>query len=362
MTDAVTLELNEQVVEDFTSRLLKTVNEGSLALMLSIGHRTGLFDTMAKLPPGTSRQIADAAGLDERYVREWLGAMVVGQVVRYNATTRLYQLPAEHAARLTRAAMPNNLAGMMQWFAVLGGVEDDVVSCFRHGGGVPYERYARFHEVMAEESAQTTVAGLDEHILPSVPGLIERLEAGIDVLDIGCGRGWAMMHLAQRFPNSRFSGYDLSPLAIADARREARERGLTNVRFESRDVTHLHEPAQFDLITAFDAIHDQMHPDQVLRNIEAALRPGTGSIFLMQDIHASSHVHKNVNHPLGTLLYTISCMHCMTVSLAGGGCGLGACWGKELALKMLDEAGFGHVTVQQLEHDILNSYYIIRKR
>lgn len=361
MTEAMTtVGLDEKAVEDFTNRLLGTVNNAGLALMLSIGHRTGLFDAMSNLAPSSSRDIAAIAGLNERYVREWLGAMVVGGIVRYDADSRLYELPTEHAARLTRAATPNNFGSLMQWFAVLGSVEDDIIRCFRQGGGVPYERYARFHEVMAEESAQTTVAGLDEHILPSMPGLIERLEAGIDVLDIGCGRGWAMMHLAARFPNSRFSGYDLSKEATAEARREAQGRGLTNIRFEMRDVTHMADVNRFDLITAFDAIHDQTQPGTVLANIRRALRDG--GLFLMQDIHASSHVEKNADHPLGTLLYTISCMHCMTVSLAGGGCGLGACWGKELALKMLKEAGFGDVKVQQLEHDILNDYYVVRKQ
>lgn len=132
-------------------------------------------------------EFAEAAGLNERYVREWLGAMVTAGVVEYNPDARTFRLPAEHAACLTRAASPNNMVAPTQWFAVLGHAEDQVVEAFKHGRGVPYSAYHRFHEVMAEESAQTVVAALHDHILPLVPDLFERLESGLRVLDVGCG-------------------------------------------------------------------------------------------------------------------------------------------------------------------------------
>ena len=157
------------------------------------------------------------------------------------------------------------------------------------------------------------------------------------MLDIGCGSGRAVCRLAAEFPNSRFVGYDLCDDAVAAARAEAERQGLNNIRFETRDVSQLGEKEKFDLITAFDAIHDQAKPDVVLREIVAALRPG--GTFLMQDILASSHLEKNLDNPIAPFLYTISTMHCMTVSLAQGGAGLGTCWGRELAEKMLRDAG-----------------------
>ena len=102
-----------------------------LGLMTSVGHRTGLFDTMATLPPSTSEEVAEAAGLDERYVREWLNAMTVGRIVEYDPRTATYVLPPEHAASLTRAAGPGNMANMTQFTSLMGGVEDDIVECFR---------------------------------------------------------------------------------------------------------------------------------------------------------------------------------------------------------------------------------------
>jgi len=343
----------------FADRLVDLFNGGALGLMISIGHRTGLFDTMASMAPATSHEIAAAAGLDERYVREWLGAMTVGRIVECDPASTLFHLPAAHAAALTRASASDNLAVFAQYLAVLGSVEDRIVECFRHGGGVPYEAFPRFHEVMAEDSGQSVLPALLDGILPLAPGLTTALEHGIDVLDIGCGRGRALLLLARTFPASRFAGYDLSVDAVEHARDAAAAAGLGNVRFEARDLTGLDEPERYDLVTAFDAVHDQKSPERVLRAVARALRPG--GTFLMQDIAGSSHVHGNLDHPLGALLYTVSCMHCMTVSLAQGGDGFGAMWGREKALELLKGVGFAHVTTHRLSHDIQNEYYVARR-
>lgn len=343
----------------FGDRMAEMFNHAALVMMCSIGHRTRLFDTMAQTGPATSAELARRAGLSERYVREWLGAMVTGDVVTYRPEDGTYVLPAQHAAFLTRHAVPNNMASMCQWVAVLGAAEDHVVDTFQHGQGVPYSAYRRFHQVMAEESAQTTVAGLLEHILPLVPNLVRDLDRGIDVLDVGCGAGGALIELAGHFPNSRFVGYDLSEEAIRWARAEADDRGLKNVRFEIRDLAAMSDRESYGLITAFDAIHDQTQPAIVLANIYRALRPG--GVFLMQDIAASSHVHENLDHPIGPFIYTISCMHCMSVALTSGGMGLGAAWGRQKAMRMLAEVGFADVRIESLEHDFLNHYYITAK-
>lgn len=242
---------------------------------------------------------------------------------------------------------------------MLASVEDGIVESFRRDGGVPYSAFERFHEVMAEDSGQTVVAALADSILPLVHGLTERLEEGIDVLDVGCGSGRTLNLLACKFPKSRFVGYDFSEETIARARDEAEEHATTSVRFEVRDVANLDEKGRYDLITTFDAVHDQAKPTAVLEGIADALR--ANGVYLMQDIAGSSHLHNNMNHPLGPFLYTISTMHCMTVSLAQGGEGLGTMWGEEKALEMLEEAGFGEVEVRQLPHDFQNSYYVAKK-
>ena len=346
--------------QGFAERLLRALNDGALCLMVSIGHRTGLFDVMSRLPPSTSEEIAAAAGLNERYVREWLGAMVTARVAEYDPETGRYSLPAEHAASLTRAAAAENMGVFAQYIGSLGGVEDQIVECFSKGGGVPYEKFPRFHEVMAEDSGQSVMSSLESHILPLVDGLTDRLEHGIRVLDLGCGRGRILHRLATLYPKSRFTGIDLSEDAVAYAREQA--AGLSHLEYTARDLSDFDrtaEPESFDLITTFDAIHDQARPLSVLKGIHRALA-GDG-VYLMQDISGTGHVHKDVEHPLGTLLYTVSCMHCMTVSLAQGGEGLGAMWGEVKTQEYLRKAGFTSVAVHKLAHDFQNNWYVVRK-
>jgi len=355
-----TMLLDKERAEAFADRMLGVLNDGALAIMLSIGHRTGLFDVMSEMGAAESAEVAAKAGLNERYVREWLGAMVTGGVVEVDPDGPRYSLPPEHAAWLTRASEPNNIAVFAQYIPLMGAVEDAIVDRFRNGGGIAYEDYGRFHDVMAEDSGQTVVSALIGSILPLADGLVERLDSGIDVLDVGCGSGRALVLMAKNFPSSRFTGYDISAEAIAAGKKQAVSLGLENVAFELRDVTGLDMKERFDLITAFDAIHDQARPDRVLAGIYEALR--TDGVFLMQDIAASSHVHKNVGHPIGPFLYAISTMHCMPVSLHfDGGMGLGTMWGRERAVEMLRQAGFGSLEVKDLPHDFQNYFYIVRK-
>lgn len=355
-------QIDTQKTENFAEKLLGTLNQGALSIMVSIGHRTGLFDVMSELPPSTSTEIAQAAGLSERYVREWLGAMLTGFVVEYNPDTKKYHLPQEHASFLTRKATADNIGVFAQYIPLLGTVEDKVIDCFKNGGGVPYSEYERFQDVMSEDSNQSVVSSLLDVILPAIPEIVDRLEEGIEVVDLGCGRGNALNLMAKTFPKSNFLGYDLSEEAIDYAKAQAEKQALTNISFEVRDLTDYNITAQqnkFDFVTTFDAVHDQARPDNLLKGIYKSLKEN--GVYLMQDISASSEQHKNVDHPIGTLLYTISTMHCMTVSLAQGGMGLGTMWGREKALEMLREVGFTKVEIKNFEHDIQNDYYIIKK-
>jgi SAM-dependent methyltransferase len=345
--------------EQFAERIVGAVDSASLAILLSIGHQTELFDTMAELPPSTSAEIADAAGLNERYVREWLGGMVAGQVIDFDPAASAYVLPRDRAVVLTRSAGPDNLARVAQFIAMLGEVEQQIIGCFHNGGGLPYGDYPRFHKLMAEQSGEVFDAALVNTVLPLVDGLPDRLRAGADVADIGCGSGHAINVMASAFPASRFTGIDFSDEGLATGRAEASRLGLKNATFIARDVAALDTSDAFDVVTAFDAIHDQAQPTRVLENIYRALRPG--GVLLMVDIKASSNVEDNRGAPLATYKYTVSTMHCMSVSLGLDGAGLGTVWGRQLAESMLADAGFGDVTVSEIETDPFNYYYVARK-
>jgi SAM-dependent methyltransferase len=345
-------------VQAFVGQVIGMLNGGLVGIMLSVGHRTGLFDRMAALGPATSTEIARAASLDERYVREWLASLVTGRVVDFDGRKATYHLPPEHAACLTRSAGPNNLAILAQGIGEYGSVESSIIECFKHGGGLPYSAYHRFHDLAAEMSGVVHDATLVSRIVPAA-GVSERLAAGADVLDVGCGKGHALNLLAKAFPKSRFAGIDLCEDAVAAGRQEASSLGLTNVRFERRDAAELDSSAAYDFVTAFDTIHDQGDPGRVLGRIRAALRPG--GTFLCVDIAASSSLSDNLGHPLAAALYAVSTMHCMPVSLAqNGGAGLGTMWGQELALELMRKAGFAEVKVERVEGDLMNNYYVAR--
>jgi SAM-dependent methyltransferase len=182
---------------------------------------------------------------------------------------------------------------------------------------------------------------LVDGFLAAVPGLTDRLRAGAAVLDLGCGNGHAVRVAARAFPASRFTGLDIDAEQVATAR--AATEDLPNAAFVVADAAALPADPAYDVILAFDAIHDQQDPDEVLRRVRAALAPG--GVFVMVDAKFSSDLDKNVGHPLAPLCYAISLMYCTTVSLAEGGAGLGAMWGIERASDMLRAAGFPEVTV-----------------
>lgn len=194
------MTFNQKKADAFAERMIDILNSGALSLTTSLGHKTG---AMAQTGTATSQDIAETAGLNERYVREWLGSMVTGGFVEYDPEKQTYFLPAEHAAFLTRKAEPDNIAVFAQYIPLLGRVEDEIVECFYNGGGVAYEKFPCFHQIMLEDSSQTVVSSLLDAILPLVPDLKKRLMQGIDVLDVGCGKGLAIITLAQAFPNSR---------------------------------------------------------------------------------------------------------------------------------------------------------------
>lgn len=352
-------DYNNSKADEFASKMFQFLNSGMLSLMISIGYKTGLFDIIAQLKPSTSQEISQATKLNERYIREWLGAMVTGNIIEYDPLTEKYFLPKEHSAFLTRKSGIDNLAVLAQYVSLMGNVEDKIVECFRNGGGLPYSEYPKFQQLQAEETARIFDSMLTNQILPLIPDINNRLNDGIRVLDVGCGRGRAVNLMGKAFSRSKFTGCDISHEGILSAKEEAKNMGLTNVQFEIKDALLVEELGKFDLITAFDTIHDQVQPTKVLKAINASLN--NDGFFLMQDIAASSKVEKNIDSILAPTLYTISTMHCMSVSLAFDGEGLGTMWGKELAVNKLTEAGFKDIKIKNVEGDIMNYYYVSRK-
>jgi 2-polyprenyl-3-methyl-5-hydroxy-6-metoxy-1,4-benzoquinol methylase len=350
--------MDAERAESFAARVRTILDGGALALLFSIGHRTGLFDVLASMPPAPSAAIAREAGLDERYVREWLNALVAGGVLALHEERGLYFLPADFAASLTRAAGVNNLAATAQWIALLGEAEDELVDAFATGGGVAASCYRRFRKVIAEDSGLRAASLLASDLLPLVPGLTSALEKGLALLDVGCGSGALLLELAQRFPRSRFTGADLSVEAIKEARRGAAALRLANLRFEICDANYAPPEARFDCITAFGVIHRVQEPTHTLGLLAQALRAG-GALLLQEEASSGSPL-RDAARPLAAFSYARSCLHSVATTRAAGASAAGAMWGAVEARRALEAAGFHHIEEKQIARDPRSMYFVAR--
>jgi SAM-dependent methyltransferase len=303
-----------------------------------MGHRLGLLAALAE-GPGTPAELAARTGLHERYVREWAGALVAGAVLDLDGERVV--LPAAHAPFLVGGGPLDN-APQAALLRTLGALAPEVERSFADGGGVPHAAYAA-HGRMGEHWRGIYDAHLVDGFLGAVPGVVERLRAGVRVLDVGCGTGHAVNLIAREFPASTVRGVDLSPAVIADAERERDAMGLPNAQFAVLDAATLPPSPPYDVITAFDAVHDQQRPAEVLRRIRSALAPG--GLFLMVDVDVTGRPHADRALPHAPLAWAVSLLFCVPTTRAAGGEGLGAAWGRATALRMLAEAGFTDVEV-----------------
>ena len=354
---------------EFAQRMTDILNNGALNLAMAIGYKNRIFDVLEDLnQPATIEKIAAVSGLNQRYLREWLGIMVTGKVIELAQTAEgrnTYFLSPEHASFLTRKSGSNNLGVYTQEIPLLTSCAMAAVNNgFQTGEGIPFSQYPDFQEFMGQLADAKHEQVLIADFLPSVDHgkLVERLKNGIRVCDLGCGQGVALNLMAKAFPKSTFIGIDNHETALCKGRKAARELGLSNAVYKNVDAAKIYEEkeffAQFDYVCAFDAIHDQSHPLDVLKGIRYMLAPG--GLFSMIDIKAFSNHADNLDHPMGAFLYTVSLMHCMPVGLNDNGTGLGMMWGREKAEALLRQAGFEHIEVIEMEHDSFNLHYLCR--
>jgi SAM-dependent methyltransferase len=348
--------MDRKRIDQFLDRFIGLAAGATTIALLAVADRTGLTAHLGP-EPATSDDIADRAGLDRRYVAEILAGLAAAGVVDLGPDGGYYSLPEEHALFLVDASSPYHLAGWLDVVPALYAVIDDVANGVSHGGGVRAEVFPPNAERGLDRlNSPSQRVFLAKRWLPGVPGLVESLDTGIRVADVGCGSGTAVITMATEYPASRFTGFDVSDTALA----VARERGgdLPNLDFARVGAGEIPTDPPFDLITAFDVIHDLADPLGGLRRIREALAPD--GVFLMMEPNASSDVADNLDAD-GALLYGVSTLYCMTQSLALGGAGLGAAWGRERANRLAAEAGFG--TFEHLESisNRFSAFYLLRR-
>lgn len=349
MTAVQQAPTDQTAVEAFVGKVLTDTSSAMITTLAGIGDRLGLWRDLADHGPATSAELAARAGIQERYAREWLSAMSAHGYLTYEPETGEYTLPAAHAPALADDGGPMFFGGVHQMLLGTSGAIDAITEAFRSGGGAAQSAYG---PDWWQGMERFTSGWFDNLLLPiwipAMPDVEAALTRGVEVADVGCGRGRALIRLAEAFPDSRYTGYDVFGPAITAARVNAEAAGVADrVRFEQRDVA-AGLPPSYDVITTFDVIHDAVDPRGLLRAIRTALRPGGRYVCL--DMNASHRVEDNAG-PLGAMFYGFSVLYCMTTSLAAGGEGLGTCgFNPQTVDELCAEAGFDTVRRVPLEN------------
>jgi SAM-dependent methyltransferase len=344
--------------EAFVQKVLGDTSATMTTLLASIGDRLGLFKDLAANGPGTSAEIAARTATNERYIREWLAGMTAAGYLEYDSATGRFSLPAEHAAALAAERGPFFFGGAYQMIPALVAVLDQVVEAFRQGGGVRQANYpSTFWDGLERFSAGWFNNLLLQQWIPAMPTVQSKLQSGSRVADVGCGRGGALIKLAQAFPACRYFGYDVYGPAVDEATERAKAAGVQAlVTFQQVDVTN-GLPGEYEVITTFDVVHDAVDPLGLLRALRQAL--ASDGVYACLDTNCSDKLEENIG-PLGSMLYGFSVLFCMTTSLAWGGAGLGTLGLHEGKVKeMCSEAGFRSVRKVPLENPFNNLYEIL---
>jgi SAM-dependent methyltransferase len=349
--------MDREKVGKFMEQFMGMATGAALLGVAAVADRSGLFAKLAGLGPLKLVDIAAKTGFDSRYLLEVLSALAAGGVVSYDPANETFELPPEHAACLSDEKSPYFLGGWTQMVPALYRAIPGVARSLREGGGVPYSEYGNDAvEGIDRANSPGMRILLTRKWLPAMPDVVAHLQQGARVADVGCGSGTAAITMAKAYPKSEITGFDVDEASIERARAAAAREGLPNARFERISAEALPTDPGFDLVTAFDVIHDLAKPRDVLRRVKEALKPG--GTFLMVEPAAADTLEGNLN-PGGALLYSMSTLFCMTVSLAQGGEGLGTAYGAKRAENLCREAGFATFRRLEIENPF-NAFYDVR--
>ncbi len=324
-------------IEAFLQRFVDLASGATTIGLLAVADRSGLSRHLGEVGGGSAEDLAEGAGLERRYVEEILSGLAAAGVIEYDAASRRFDLPAEHALFISDESSPYFMGGFFDMLPAMLSQVDQVATATKHGGGVPFEAFGDFAiRGIDRSNTPSQTVFLVNRWLPAIPELVPALEAGARVADVGCGSGTAAILMARAFPNTEVAGFDVSADSLDAAR--IRASGLSNLEFTDLDVSEIPTDPPFRLVTTFDVIHDLADPLGGMRRIREAL--SDDGVYLMMEPNIGSNLEDNLDAS-GAMLYGVSTLHCMTQSLARGGAGLGSAWGRERAEQMASEAGFG---------------------
>lgn len=350
--------MDKDRVKAFTQHVFRDMAGAMTAGLAYVGVRTGLFRAMAGKGPLSVNEVVEASALEPRYVEEWLRGMTCAGYLEYEPEEQTYRLPDEHAYLLASDGTDHFAGGLYHMAPTLLGVAPQVAEAFETGGGVPFEAYGeegvRALDLINRGNYENKLV---DYWLRKLPDVIERLEQGARVLDVGCGVGRVLIALARQFPSSKYLGVDLHAESVREAQQSAAQQAISErVQFIAGGVESLDAEKPFDFITACDCVHDFARPLETLREIRRRLGPeGT---FLVIEPKVADRLEDNRN-AIATMFYGFSVFHCMTQSLAAGGPGLGTCMGPARTEALMREAGFGRFEVLDIKSSV-NLFYAVR--
>lgn len=359
MADA---QLDRDALLAFSRQVSGSITGGLNCALTMLGDQLGLYKALAEIGPTDSQGLADKTQLSERWVREWLYQQACIGQVGYAETEDHFFLAEEAKAVLADHEHPAYLGGMFASVVAMYDTVEHLPDCFRSGLGQSFDDKGEACACGIERMSRKFQSKmLVPKLLPRLDGMLERLEAGARIADVGCGGAISTIAMAKAFPNSEFIGYDISMHALNRARNNINDAGLHNVKLHNAIDNPLPEDGSFDFITTFDVVHDSTHPDQLISAIHRSLK--SDGTWLCADIQGRPTFAENLkDNPMATIAYSFSVMVCMSAGLSTpGGAGLGTLgFHEQKAREMTSDAGFTRFRTIPFEEDVFNAFYEIR--
>jgi SAM-dependent methyltransferase len=329
-------------LHQFMGQMLSDLGGAASVALVRIGDALGLYKTLHERGPMTVAELAAAAGVNERYLREWLSHQAASNYLSYDPKTQKFALPPEQAMVFAVEDSPVYMMGAFDLMTWMTESKDQVQAVFPTGGGVPWSDHTScFFCAVARFFRPGYHNNLVSNWLPTLDGVVEKLQRGARVADVGCGHGWSTVLMAKAFPKSQFIGYDFHPSSIEHAAAHAREHGVTaNTRFEVATAKGYPEK-DFDLVAFFDCLHDMGDPAGAAAHVRQSLKQD-GSWMVIEPM-AGDKLEDNLN-PVGRIYYAGSTMGCVPTSLSQEvGAALGAQAGEAKLREVITAGGFRNV-------------------
>lgn len=331
------MAVDEDKLNAFVGKAVGDLGAAVSAVLVLLGDELGLYSALAERR-WTCAELAERTGTSERYLREWLANQAAGGYIEYDGDSDKYYLSEEQALCLANPNGPMDVPGGYSIVEDLFHVKERAVQNFRSGAGMEWGEH---HPCLFRATERFFRAGYNASLLsdwlPALDGVVDKLQGGGRVADVGCGHGVTTILMAQAFPNSEFVGIDYHDASIETAREHATEAGVTNAAFEVADATS-YQGNDYDLVAFFDCLHDMANPAGAARHAREVLKPD-GHCMLVEP-QAGDSLSDNLN-PVGRVFYGASSLICVPVSLAQNGPALGAQAGEaRLTEVMMDGGGF----------------------